>query len=188
MGNLFGWSYPPGCSGGPYDDDPPCEICGCDPAECECEECPACGEAGRRACIAEHSLAPARVVVWSSGDIANTVTGLNHPDAEAIGLLRKWAFKHTTCGCSFEADEVGITVSGYCEGVDVECPVHELLWGQFTASEYFAALDAADTEGVALWNDTHGCSECRVHWGGDDDEYCPVWAECPECGGNGEVY
>lgn len=41
---IFGWSYPPGCSGTPYDEDPPCAACGLDPDQCECPICPECGE------------------------------------------------------------------------------------------------------------------------------------------------
>lgn len=50
----FGWSYPAGCSGTPYDDDPPCEMCGEYPDNgCECPECPVCGEFGNANCHKE---------------------------------------------------------------------------------------------------------------------------------------
>lgn len=46
----FGWSYPPGAASDPLapynQQDPPCE-CGCDPASCNCPECPICGTAGQ---------------------------------------------------------------------------------------------------------------------------------------------
>jgi hypothetical protein len=53
----FGWSYPPGCNSVPGDeDDPPCECCGGDSADCECPECPVCEEVGNPNCYFEHGL------------------------------------------------------------------------------------------------------------------------------------
>lgn len=52
---IFGWSYPPGCSG-PPDDDLPCEVCGVESGNCECPECPVCGEYGRTECYLDHGL------------------------------------------------------------------------------------------------------------------------------------
>lgn len=47
--SIFGWSYPPGCSG-PPDDDRPCEVCGRNVDDCICPECPSCGEVGNPFC------------------------------------------------------------------------------------------------------------------------------------------
>jgi len=48
--SVFGWSYPPGAASDPYAPynqvDPPCELCGLDPSECECPECAGCGIVG----------------------------------------------------------------------------------------------------------------------------------------------
>lgn len=52
----FGWSYPAGCSGTPYDEFPPCEVCGRDPDDCLCPECPTCGTAGLLTCYRDHAL------------------------------------------------------------------------------------------------------------------------------------
>jgi len=52
---IFGWSYPPGCSG-PPDEDFPCEVCGLFPDDCICPECPICGEYGQPSCYLEHGL------------------------------------------------------------------------------------------------------------------------------------
>lgn len=49
MSRLFGWSYPPGCSG-PPDDEEPCEVCGHFADSCVCPECPLCGECGSMYC------------------------------------------------------------------------------------------------------------------------------------------
>jgi hypothetical protein len=38
---IFGWSYPPGCSGPPDDGpEPPCQMCGEYEDKCPCPECP----------------------------------------------------------------------------------------------------------------------------------------------------
>lgn len=39
----FGWSYPPGCDGPPYDDERRCQSCGEWTDDCICEECSECG-------------------------------------------------------------------------------------------------------------------------------------------------
>lgn len=43
---IFGWSYPPGCSGPPDCDDEPCVLCGKFDDKCECKPCPTCGDYG----------------------------------------------------------------------------------------------------------------------------------------------
>jgi hypothetical protein len=54
---IFGWSYPAGCSGPPYDDIPElCEVCGLNPDRCTCPECPVCGMVGDPDCQADHGL------------------------------------------------------------------------------------------------------------------------------------
>jgi len=46
---LYGWSYPPGCSGPPEQDEAPCPLCGKMSDDCECPIC----ECGVTACL-EH--------------------------------------------------------------------------------------------------------------------------------------
>lgn len=67
---IFGWSYPPGCSGPPEHYEQ-CEVCGRDADSCECPECPVCGEAGRRACYDEgHIIGPVTdPSIWTQPDI-----------------------------------------------------------------------------------------------------------------------
>lgn len=52
---IFGWSYPPGCSGPP---EPPeiCEVCGEHYDNCECPECEVCGDIGSFYCYKHHGL------------------------------------------------------------------------------------------------------------------------------------
>lgn len=52
--SLFGWSYPPGCTG-PPDEPILCEVCGLED-DCICPECPVCGEQGNPACYDTHGL------------------------------------------------------------------------------------------------------------------------------------
>lgn len=52
----FGWSYPPGCSGTPFDEDYPCEVCGREVGQCVCPECPVCGEQGNPDCYEQHGM------------------------------------------------------------------------------------------------------------------------------------
>lgn len=54
--SIFGWSYPPGCSGPPEPDHPPCEVCGLDPNWCECPVCPVCETQGDPKCYEQHGL------------------------------------------------------------------------------------------------------------------------------------
>lgn len=53
---IFGWSYPPGCSGPPEDYQGPCEVCGKDTDNCICPECPTCQSYGDPACYEKHGL------------------------------------------------------------------------------------------------------------------------------------
>jgi hypothetical protein len=53
--SIFGWSYPPGCSG-PPDDPGFCEVCGENIDYCECPECPICHEYGNPDCYKFHGM------------------------------------------------------------------------------------------------------------------------------------
>jgi len=55
MRSIFGWSYPPGCSG-PPDEEGPCYLCGQDVDHCICPECPVCGAVGDHLCYLDHGL------------------------------------------------------------------------------------------------------------------------------------
>lgn len=84
-----------------------------------------------------------------------------------------------------------VSVAGYCEGTDMECPEHGLDF-PFSPGEFYAMVEAADQDGCALWDDTHGCEDCATHLGipvedGVPAEPCPVWKACPSCEGHGIV-
>ena len=55
--SIFGWSYPPGCSG-PPDEPAICEVCNgdVDADRCICPECPVCGNYGDPDCYENHGM------------------------------------------------------------------------------------------------------------------------------------
>lgn len=48
---------------------------------------------------------------------------------------------------------------------------------------FWGAVEAVDGEAAMIWDETHGCSTCALHY----EEEGPVWPDCPDCGGNGTV-
>lgn len=105
-----------------------------------------------------------------------------------------------------------IHVSSIVEGVDRETGSHNLPTryeqvelrlepGVSTVHEQIAkafwrAVAEVDNEASEIWNQTHGCPTCGSHWVGDPDDWSeddweigetPVWSECPECDGDGEI-
>lgn len=86
-------------------------------------------------------------------------------------------------------DKGSVSVSGYCEGTDADCPEHGLDF-PFSEGAFDATVEAADADGCALWDYTHGCEDCAPHYGipvedGVPTEPCPVWKACPTCEGQG---
>ena len=133
---------------------------------------------------------------WYGTDFPPTDKPVTDEDRKRVeGHVKKWVFKATECGCCVHfSGPLEVILSGYVEGWDGDCPSHLLQW-PFSRDEYYNTLEKADKEGVAIWNDTHGCDSCLAHLGGEGavDEWenpieignCPVWTECPECGGEG---
>ena len=75
-------------------------------------------------------------------------------------------------------------VTGYCEGSDVE---HEVYAVPFpcTPEAIDEAIAQADKDGIATWNDTHGCDDCgEPEWGMYDRAINP---DCPSCKGEGII-
>lgn len=56
MRSVFGWSYPPGCSSVPGDEDAPCAVCGEFEDKCICMECPICHSIGYPLCYEKHGM------------------------------------------------------------------------------------------------------------------------------------
>lgn len=92
---MFGWSYPPGCSGPPDDEEGPCSICGLAIDDCICPECAVCGCVGDPSCYDAHGLVRTQAQIDSlaaqeaAWDADNTATYLAECDgididAEAV--------------------------------------------------------------------------------------------------------
>ncbi len=87
---MFGWSYPPGCSGLPDDEEGPCSICGLAIDDCICPTCSVCGSVGDPSCYENHGLVRsqaqidslvAQEAIWND---ANTATYLGELDIPGI--------------------------------------------------------------------------------------------------------
>lgn len=65
-------------------------------------------------------------------------------------------FKDTACGISFYCppEATYVSVTGYAEGTDGECPPHNLRF-PFSKREFWEAVEDADKEGVELFDGTH---------------------------------
>lgn len=73
--------------------------------------------------------------------------GVDTPDRIGRAL-----FKATRCGICYLADDHGVTVAGYAEGADAECPGHSLRF-PFSKDSFDEACQRADQEGVDLWEE-----------------------------------
>ena len=86
---MFGWSYPAGCTGTPYDEDPPCEVCGKEPDhDCECPECE-CGMVGDPDCYETCGLKPAEDSVQAFCNFVGIT-----PVASALRAIDKYNTYH----------------------------------------------------------------------------------------------
>ena len=111
------------------------------------------------------------------GDLAGT-------EEDLIKHIAHRLYKDTSCGIGFSATKDEVSVSGYCEGTDAECPNRTLPF-PFLPKKFDDMVDAADEDGNDLWDATHGCDEC----GEADYEtgYTRVNPKCKGCGGDGVI-
>lgn len=112
------------------------------------------------------------------------------PLALIVPRIAKRVYKETACGACFGcgAPWDRIIMSGYCEGTDAECLLHELRF-PFPASAFWRTLNECDRDAIELWNQTHGCPFC---WQGDGSDEStsiggPVDPDCPACNGDGII-
>jgi len=116
-------------------------------------------------------------------DLGEEVCG--DPNAFESQMARS-LYKSTTCGISFYSPESKreVHLSGYCEGTDRECQTYVLTF-PFGKDDFWAAVEAAEKDGCALWDETHGCEEC----GEEEDENGnrAVNKKCKNCGGDGII-
>jgi hypothetical protein len=97
-----------------------------------------------------------------------------------------------------------LSVGSIVEGVDSTTETYIVNLDdrppEVIAQEFEHHIIQVEDEAVAIWKETHGCPTCAQHWnalslGADDfgqemeggDGITPVWDQCPDCGGDGEV-
>jgi hypothetical protein len=89
------------------------------------------------------------------------------------------------------------SVSGYCEGTDIDCDEHRVLFPT-TSKRVDEAISAADKDASDLWKQTHGCEKCHPEgtcdehgntFSPDGDNWIgqPVNPDCTECKGKGVI-
>jgi len=90
-----------------------------------------------------------------------------------------------------------LMVGSIVEGCDHGTEEHELEVkhldeeAQEFAERFYKTVEEINAEAKTIWNDTHGCETCAIHWQEDGlkfdgaDGATPVWEDCPECGGDG---
>lgn len=101
-------------------------------------------------------------------------------DKEIAASIARRLYKDTESGICFHAPAEGdrVVVSGYCEGVDAECPPYEIMF-PIDSDEFDSTVETADADACSMWNDTHGCEDCGL-----DGAVNP---ECETCDGDGIV-
>jgi hypothetical protein len=194
-GGIFGWGYPPGCSGTPADDvdDTVCVECGAPlPDEGDDEwldngfcskECLELFE--RREYARQHCNLPEPPQLTCIRPMYNLLCGELDPDP---GLWDKRVYKDTSCGAWLNVDCCNqISVGSIVEGADECAEIQHLQW-PFTKEEFWEALEAVEHDCERIWNESHGCDTCAELFGIDTDVMFGGWAvhtECPECSGRG---
>lgn len=88
-----------------------------------------------------------------------------------------------------------LMVGSIVEGVDQTTDEYEIEAHQTDEepkqfrARFDAALDQVEQEAESIWNDTHGCESCAAHFNINmDEEYSPIWKDCPDCNGHGEAF
>lgn len=193
MTSIFGWDYPPGCSGTPFDEESPDNSIMRD-AFPEYDG----PSAMYRAAYKYTDCGPS---------VGFQINYLRNPtDAEiADGCLDlinepRWVYCDSlhSLGTWEDMDKRGelvtaISVSSIVEGVDAEVPAEiiDVQWGgdpEKLSQAFDAALESVNTQADEIWRETHGCETCAKHFGINTDlDYSPIWENCPDCGGYGEV-
>jgi hypothetical protein len=140
----------------------------------------------RKSALRAKRLANNKSAIKNIVDLAEYI-GINTNCDESMceGSISRCLFKYTNCGIGFHYDREtnSVSVSGYCEGTDVECTPITLTF-PFLPKEWDNAVTDADREGCELWDNTHGCDDC--YEGGEFGDR-PVNPECKTCGGHGVI-
>jgi len=68
---------------------------------------------------------------------------------DTVESVARRIYKDTDCGACFTADEAKIVVSGYVEGIEGECPSHELAY-PFDSETFEDALAECEREAAEI--------------------------------------
>lgn len=132
-------------------------------------------------------------------------------DAKHWGDVYRALYKGTGCGVTIGASFAGLTKPVYNGALSQHGPDSEVIAlyvssivegceettstrtinldepGDAVARLYQACTEV-EKEAAAIWNETHGCESCAMHFGIDhENERSPVWDDCPRCEGSGIV-
>lgn len=159
----------------PWDEYGPeiCEVCAKDVDDCECEECAVCGEMGNLHCLQHHGVVDPTV----AGSIIILAENLS---VESPWHLYRALYKGSDCGVSVGlllwqngergwvyCDDLpskgtlavhrpmGISITGYVEGSDVELFPIEFT-ERFDETAFWNAMEGIDKEASYYWDrDNH---------------------------------
>ena len=202
----FGWDYPAGCNSTPFNDEPPCVICGEYVDSCTCNECPVCGEIGDPACYAPEKWDIQRdshgmidpLSIKCIDDLflcVGTVVEGSHGEVDydqSLAYLEKTIYKGTSCGASIGHYGNAVVLESIVEGVDYGTQSHELVF-PFSEQSFWDALQNVEDEASEIWNATHGCEDCwdctQVDEWGSECEFgqWPINPICTSCNGHGTI-
>ena len=191
---LFGWSYPPGCSGPPGDDnynDGACACCGADleslyPEDGNLPDFMFDGFCSKACDDLYASNCQGLIVVRPLYDLLNTE--LRNGKGQGVEQWRKVLFE----GSGTSLHIVGhrgdsIAIGSIVEGIDAEVENVQLDW-PFTKEELWDTIHSVKDEHDRLWNETHGCEGCAALNGeNDEQDYIHIHPDCPVCDGEGII-
>lgn len=211
---IFGWSLPPGCGTLPGEEDEPMDNTIVEKAFSDYEspyevyrttyKYTACGPSIGFCFRYWVEVPPDGFNEW--GGEKEETQWYYCDDLYELGTWKELADRGWLC--------LAISVSSIVEGVDqcvegVEVPLtpDDLINLEIEADEgdlsrtvnrlFDAAVDEVNKEADAIWQATHGCETCAKHWAGNPEDWTEdewqigetnVWADCPDCGGDGTVF
>ena len=174
----FGWSYPPGCSGTPYDEIEYCLVCGKSEYDCDCPECPQCGEIGDLDCYRVHGMIDPKPIKFlrhlcdAIGIHVDITDCSGNGDEHRIAALDKAVFKGTECGAWVQywgGDPNdpsrwmgGVAIGSIIEGYDA-CTSTHIVWFPCAINDFWEAVQAVSDEADDIWNELQAMEE--------DDDY-----------------
>jgi hypothetical protein len=142
----------------------------------------------------------------------NTLTLSDWTDAESVRRWQHDIYKYTNCGAYLAVHVPGrgvidtgddtahllgpstvidrVVVGSIVEGCDYGTDEIEVE----NPAELDAAIAEVEAQAASIWNYTHGCETCATHWMTEcgysdcgESGGVPIWAECPDCSGDGLV-